>query len=128
MITGVKYIPQISTNYQNQSTEGWNIEQVLLDFTGGILSISQLLLDSCLQDDWSGITGNPAKLGLGIIVCSHNRLLYILNADRLQTIFFDIILGCQHYVLYRRKGGSNKDELDGERRRLLANDSEPFGR
>lgn len=92
------------------------------------MSISQLLLDSSLQDDWSGITGNPVKLGLGSIVCSHHCLLYMLNADRLQTVFFDIIFMCQHYVLYHRKGGTDDEGLDGERRRLLANDSEPIGR
>lgn len=92
------------------------------------MSIAQLLLDSSLQDDWSGISGNPAKLGLGSIVCSHHRLMYMLNADRLQTIFFDILLMCQHYVLYRRKGGTDDDGLDGERRRLLPNDCEPIGR
>ena len=92
------------------------------------MSISQLLLDSYLQGDWSGVTGNPAKLGLGAIVCSHHSLLYMLKTDRLQSIFYDIILMCQHFVLYRRKGGTDDESLDDERRRLLANDSECIGR
>ncbi len=33
-------------NYRRQSTEGWSIGNVLLDFTGGILSILQMILQS----------------------------------------------------------------------------------
>lgn len=68
MTTIVKYIPQAYVNYQSQSTDGWSIGQILLDLGGGILSNLQLVIDSSLQDDWSGITGNPIKLGLGNIV------------------------------------------------------------
>ena len=68
MTTVVKYVPQAYVNYQSQSTEGWSIGQVLLDLGGGILSNLQLVIDSSLQNDWSGITGNPIKLGLGNIV------------------------------------------------------------
>ena len=64
----MKYIPQVYTNYRNQSTDGWCIEQILLDVIGGVLSLVQLVIDSSLQNDWSGITGNPMKLGLGNIV------------------------------------------------------------
>jgi len=68
VITVVKYIPQVWANYQSQSTEGWSIQQVLLDLTGGVLSILQLMIDSSLQSDWSGLSGNPVKLVLGNIV------------------------------------------------------------
>lgn len=68
VITVVKYIPQAWANYRSQSTEGWSIEQVLLDLAGGVLSITQLVIDSSLQSDWSGLTGNPVKLILGNIV------------------------------------------------------------
>ncbi|KAL8796668.1 MAG: hypothetical protein Q9195_001058 [Heterodermia aff. obscurata] len=104
--TIVKYIPQAYVNYQSQSTDGWSIGQILLDFSGGILSNLQLVIDSSLQNDWSGITGNPIKLGLGNI-----------------TIVFDIIFMCQHYVLYRHKK-TDDDGLEGERTALLASDSE----
>ncbi|PGH23246.1 hypothetical protein AJ80_02662 [Polytolypa hystricis UAMH7299] len=83
VVTIVKYIPQAWVNYKRKSTVGWSIAQILLDFTGGILSILQLVLDSAYQDDWSGITGNPVKLGLGNV-----------------SIFFDLIFILQHYVLY----------------------------
>ena len=33
-------------NYKRQSTEGWSIGNVLLDFTGGVLSILQMILQS----------------------------------------------------------------------------------
>lgn len=77
-------MPQVLTNNRNKSTNGWSIEQILLDFLGGILSLAQLGIDSYLQHDWSGITGNPVKLALGNL-----------------AIFFDIIFMVQHYWLFR---------------------------
>ena len=85
-ITLVKYFPQLITNYKNHSTQGWSIAQILLDFAGGILSIAQLCIDSYMQGDWSGITGNPVKLALGNV-----------------SIFFDIMFMIQHYILYSGK-------------------------
>ena len=110
VITVVKYIPQAWTNYQRKSTDGWSIAQILLDLTGGILSIAQLVIDSSLQQDWSGITGNPVKLGLGNV-----------------SILFDGVFMVQHYWLYR--GNTIGKEFDqeeayigreSERRGLLA--------
>jgi cystinosin len=68
-------------NYKRKSTVGWSIWPILMDFAGGILSLMQLLIDSSLQADWSGLTGNPVKLGLSNI-----------------SLFFDIIFILQHYV------------------------------
>lgn len=65
----VKYIPQVLTNYHRQSTEGWSIEQILLDLSGGVMSVMQLVIDSSLQADWSGLTNNSVKLGLGGLSC-----------------------------------------------------------
>jgi cystinosin len=56
---------------------------MLMDFAGGWLSLAQLVIDSSLQHDWTGVTGNPVKFGLSNI-----------------TIVFDIIFMLQHYVLY----------------------------
>ena len=84
-ITLIKYIPQVLLNYRRKSTSGWQIWNILLDFTGGTLSIIQLIGDSLSQDgSWTGVIGNPAKLGLGLV-----------------SISFDIIFMVQHYVLYR---------------------------
>lgn len=33
-------------NYKRQSTDGWSIGNVLLDFSGGILSILQMIIQS----------------------------------------------------------------------------------
>lgn len=77
-------MPQAWVNYKRKSTDGWSIAQILLDLSGGVLSLLQLLIDASLQSDWSGLTGNPAKLGLANV-----------------SIFFDLVFITQHYVLYR---------------------------
>jgi len=111
VITVVKYIPQAWANYKRKSTVGWSIGQILLDFSGGVLSIMQLVIDSSLQNDWSGLTGNPVKLGLGNI-----------------SIAFDIVFIIQHYWLYRGAKEVEEDgKIDGERRPLLRNEDEEAG-
>ena len=55
--TVLKYIPQVYLNYALKSTVGWHIQNVILDFTGGILSIGQLIMDAFNMDDLSGIKG-----------------------------------------------------------------------
>ncbi|KAI9838528.1 MAG: hypothetical protein M1819_004836 [Sarea resinae] len=103
--TLLKYIPQAYTNYKLQSTAGWSILQIQLDLFGGVLSLVQLALDSSLQGDWSGVTGNPVKFGLG-------------NT----SVFFDLVFCVQHYVLYRHRdgkvgrkaGGSGLDDDDDD--------------
>ncbi len=98
-------MPQVWINYKRQSTDGWSIEQILLDMSGGILSIVQLFIDASFQPDWSGVTGNPVKLGLGNI-----------------SIFFDLIFITQHYLLYRHpeEGKAAEAVGGGEEEPLLA--------
>lgn len=101
VVTLVKYTPQVMTNYRNRSTVGWSIVQILLDFAGGILSISQQAIDSYLQGDWSGITGNPVKFALGNV-----------------SMCYDLVFMFQHYVLYREarvKEGETEALLGGQR-------------
>lgn len=103
LLTIFKYIPQVMANYRRQSTLGWSINQVLLDFTGGIFSLLQLMIDSLLQVDWSGLTGNPVKLGLANI-----------------SLLFDIVFMTQHYVLYgsvEKKGVTTEVSIDPAQRR-----------
>ena len=107
LITIFKYMPQVHVNYKRQSTVGWSIWQILLDVAGGALSIMQLVIDSSLQNDWSGLTGNPVKLGLGNV-----------------SIFFDFIFMFQHYYIYRHAKVPSEDDDAGERRGLLASDNE----
>lgn len=99
----LKYIPQAWVNYKRKSTLGWSIYPMLLDFAGGWLSLAQLCIDSALENDWSGVTGNPVKFGLGNI-----------------TIVFDIIFMLQHYVLYKRPAKHLEDEDEEERQGLVA--------
>jgi cystinosin len=96
LITLIKYTPQIVANYRNKSTKGWSIWQILLDFAGGVLSILQQAIDSYLQRDWSGITGNPVKFALGNI-----------------AMFYDMVFFTQHYILYsgNRPKGEESDSL-----------------
>ena len=43
-ITFVKYCPQVYLNYKRKSTVGWSLENVMLDFAGGSLSLIQSAL------------------------------------------------------------------------------------
>ena len=60
------------------------------------------MIDSSLQNDWSGITGNPVKLGLANV-----------------SIVFDVIFMVQHYILYRARK-VEEDGMDSETRGLIA--------
>ena len=40
---------------------------MLLDLSGGVLSLLQLVGDSAAMSDWTGITGNPAKIALSLV-------------------------------------------------------------
>jgi cystinosin len=55
---------QVWLNYRRKSTLGWTIHNVLLDFTGGLLSLVQLAMDSAVTRDWGAITGAPLPLRL----------------------------------------------------------------
>ncbi|CAG8528597.1 40910_t:CDS:2 [Gigaspora margarita] len=96
-------------NFRRKSTVGWSIHNILLDFTGGVLSILQLLLDAYLTNNWSGISGDPVKFGLGFL-----------------SIGFDLLFMSQHFILYRNrydeamiKKNSDMTSASHERERLL---------
>ncbi|XP_043488698.1 cystinosin homolog isoform X1 [Polistes fuscatus] len=90
-ITLIKYVPQAFYNYRRKSTVGWSIGNIFLDFTGGILSMLQMILNAYNYDDWESIFGDPTKFGLGFF-----------------SVAFDIFFIIQHYVLYRNR----KDYVD----------------
>ncbi|XP_042894202.1 cystinosin-like [Penaeus japonicus] len=105
-ITLIKYIPQAYYNYRRKSTSGWSIGNILLDFTGGSLSIAQMFILSYNYNDWGSIFGDPTKFGLGLF-----------------SIIFDVFFMVQHYILYR----GNEDylrvlepESQGQRNSLTA--------
>lgn len=106
VVTLVKYTPQVLANRRNRSTRGWSIWQILLDFSGGILSVAQQAIDSYIQGDWSGITGNPVKFALGNV-----------------SMVYDVVFMVQHYVLYRG-AGKEESEAESEEERLLPRDEE----
>lgn len=83
-ITLIKYIPQAYYNYRRKSTSGWSIGNILLDFTGGTLSIAQMFILAYNYEDWGSIFGDPTKFGLGLF-----------------SVIFDIFFMVQHYILYR---------------------------
>ncbi|KAJ0391876.1 hypothetical protein P43SY_009487 [Pythium insidiosum] len=83
MTSLVKCLPQMYLNYRRKSTVGWTIWNVLLDTTGGWLSIGQQVLDAWATDDWSAISGNPVKFSLGFV-----------------SIVVNIVFLLQHYVWY----------------------------
>ncbi|KAG7203904.1 hypothetical protein KM043_013264 [Ampulex compressa] len=85
-ITLIKYVPQAFYNYKRKSTVGWSIGNIFLDFTGGILSMLQMILNAYNYDDWESIFGDPTKFGLGFF-----------------SVAFDIFFIIQHYVLYRNR-------------------------
>ncbi|KAF2232903.1 lysosomal L-cystine transporter [Viridothelium virens] len=102
IITVVKYMPQIWLNYKDKSTVGWSIVQVMLDFIGAILSLLQLFIDSALEGDWSGVTGNPVKFMLGNL-----------------GVVFNIIFITQHCILYRHAKDIEIEGNTDEQRPLL---------
>eukprot|EP00658_Telonema_sp_P-2_P016221 TRINITY_DN1627_c0_g1_i15.p1 TRINITY_DN1627_c0_g1~~TRINITY_DN1627_c0_g1_i15.p1 ORF type:complete len:359 (+),score=89.06 TRINITY_DN1627_c0_g1_i15:107-1183(+) len=91
-ISVIKYVPQVYMNWQRKSTNGWNIYNVVLDFTGGFLSIAQLVLDAIVKESWSSATGNPVKFGLGFA-----------------SMFFDVIFMVQHYCCLLYTSPSPRD-------------------
>jgi len=94
----LKYIPQAYFNYRRKSTAGWSIGNILLDFSGGLLSFLQMFLDALNSGSWVKFTGNIAKLGLSVI-----------------TIIFDIVFMVQHYALYPpEKVGYQAVEREGD--------------
>ena len=81
----IRNLLQVMLNYRRKSTSGWEIWNILLDFSGGSLSMVQLVGDSLaearkqgLAHGWTGIIGNPAKFGLGLVSVSFDVSLHML--------------------------------------------------
>jgi cystinosin len=100
-VSFVKYTPQVYLNWLRKSTSGWSIVNTLLDFLGGLLSFSQMVViaydktDANGNPDWSQVTSNIPKLVLAI-----------------ESMLFDVIMMVQHYCLYGPRGAdAAADEL-----------------
>lgn len=106
-VTILKYIPQLYLNWQRQSTEGWNIIQIILDLMGGLFSALQLVLDAQDTGEWNGVIGNVQKVLLGGI-----------------TVVFDFMFIVQHYCLYHGMAPRTPSTMLGVAyKSLLADDS-----
>eukprot|EP00835_Amoeboradix_gromovi_P003599 NODE_245_length_12995_cov_0.297922.p4 type:complete len:231 gc:universal NODE_245_length_12995_cov_0.297922:6865-7557(+) len=79
LITILKYLPQIMKNYQRQSTKGFASKSVILDVSGGLLSLIQLIYDGLILNlDLIDIfVGNSTKLGLSIVTITMDCVLLI---------------------------------------------------
>ena len=95
-ITLVKYMPQVYLNWKRQSTVGWSLENVMLDFLGGAFSFAQLTIDTVGKG--KPLFGVGSGTGFNIV----KFLLSII------AMIFDLIFMFQHYVLYRDKWATPK--------------------
>ncbi|ODQ67535.1 hypothetical protein NADFUDRAFT_49960 [Nadsonia fulvescens var. elongata DSM 6958] len=93
MLTVCKYMPQLWWNFKRKSTRGWSILAIIFDFSGGVLSTSQLVLDGYLQDNISGVFSNVSKVGIA-----------------LSTLLFDVMFIFQHYVFYADSNDEFKED------------------
>jgi cystinosin len=110
-VTLSKYFPQVILNIRRKSTVGWSIGNVVLDFTGGSMDITQMVLQASNTDDWSGFYGNPVKFGLGLV-----------------SMIFDIVFLIQHYCIYRNSDSDVSYDVvqttDNSSTRTLTNPAE----
>ena len=60
-ISCIKYVPQAYLNWRRQSTVGWSIVNIMLDFTGGSLSFAQQFIDAYNRQDGSVIWGQHTR-------------------------------------------------------------------
>jgi cystinosin len=104
-ISLMKYIPQAVLNARNKSTAGWSIHNIMLDFTGGALSVLQNLGDAS-QIGWSAVIGDPVKFGLGFV-----------------SMVFDAVFFTQHYCLYAKRAERMSD-VDSDGNALLFADGD----
>jgi cystinosin len=97
VMTFIKYVPQAHLNFKRKSTVGWSIGNIILDFTGGLLSLGQMFIDAVNSGDWTPFYVDIPKLGLALL-----------------AIGFDILFIVQHYCLYKQSSQTllNKANLD----------------
>ena len=75
-------MPQVYLNWKRKSTVGWSIENIILDFGGGLFSFLQIMFKVLKVN--SSYEFNIVKFMLSVIAMG-----------------FDVIFLFQHYVLYR---------------------------
>lgn len=111
-ISLIKFLPQLISNFRRKSTIGWNIHNILLDFTGGVFSFGQNIIDS-VRDRFS-VTSEGQSKGLNIAK----------YAISFVSIIFDILFMIQHYLLFRNSNSDlGKQKLTEETMDKLLNSS-----
>ncbi|KAL7140675.1 hypothetical protein ABFS83_08G004700 [Erythranthe nasuta] len=83
IMTVTMYFPQALLNFKRKTTSGFSVGNILLDFLGGITNAIQMVMQSIDQNSLENLFGNIGKTLLALV-----------------TIFFDIVLLIQHYLLY----------------------------
>ena len=109
-ISLIKYIPQVISNYKRKSTIGWNIHNILLDFTGGSFSFGQNIIDSFRNTFDITTEGQSKELNIAKFALS-----FI-------SMFFDCVFMVQHFCLYKDSNsdlGNNKKDKDEAIDRLI---------
>ena len=124
-ISIMKYLPQVFLNWRRKSTVGWNIYNVFLDFTGGALSVGQLVMDCEVSGDWSQLKGDPVKFFLGnismffdiIFFCQVGGRLGRRREDLVSSLPLSVFTCCcrpdhrlQHYCLYSKVSGDDSGD------------------
>ena len=83
---------------------------MLLDLTGGVLSLFQLVGDCAAMSDWTGITGNPAKIALSLVTILFDASfrycdIFTLHLSSWHEILSDpflssVLLSCSLFLSY----------------------------
>ncbi|PON95250.1 Lysosomal cystine transporter [Trema orientale] len=107
-MTTIKYTPQAYLNFKRKSTEGFSIQYILCDFTGGVSNYAQMTVESIDQRSWVNFYGNMGKILLSLI-----------------SMFFDLIFMCQHFLLYSNDSAMNPKTVEEEEEPLLKPSEHP---
>ena len=65
LITFLKYSPQVYHNYKRKSTKGWSLANIFMDFSGGLLSFAQIIVDSQARN--KPVFGKGTATGFDVI-------------------------------------------------------------
>lgn len=90
----IKYIPQVKHNMDRKSVKGFSITGVILDITGGIAALLQLLLQLCRENDGEFtltlIILNFGKIGLSLVTITFG-FIFITQAIIYSNVWFESV-------------------------------------
>ncbi|PON44045.1 Lysosomal cystine transporter [Parasponia andersonii] len=108
-LTAIKYTPQAFMNFKRKNTDGFSIEFVLFDFSGGVANYAQMTVQSIDQNSWVNFHGNIGKILLSLI-----------------SIFFDLIFMCQRFLLYPPRRAMISSETSKEKELFIKSVDHPM--